>query len=497
MAIKISLTSSLKKSELLVFCVSKKQLRAKQSPDKKAVPSANWNKLREDLKREEFEPKDLSSRVFRSLSKSPTLLVMAIERPEKASELELQERAQKLGAKIGKTALAISAASVKVNAKALGLQTKSELLSFCQALFLSDYCFDRYKSKKGKRKQFSISLSGAAKNFTKTDVQKAEKLADAVAFSRDLVNTPAKDCNPEHLVRVSKKIAKEGKLSVRVYDRKKLKEIGANTILAVSQGSSQGAYLIRLVYKPRGKKKSGRILSLVGKGITFDSGGLSIKLGASMYDMKGDMAGAAAVLGAMKAISQLKPNFEVRAYVPCCENMINGSAVKPGDVIKTLSGKTVEILNTDAEGRLVLGDCLSYASDLKPDMIINAATLTGACLVALGSEVCAVLGSDKATKKVLDFAKKSDEYAWQLPIINEWRDEMKSPNADLQNIGKSRFAGTATAAAFLENFIAKDIEWAHLDIAGVASDQSHLPYCPAKGGSGVMIKTVHNLLING
>ncbi len=485
MPVKILIQSALKKTDLHVLGASKKQLRAKQSPDKKAVPSANWNKLREDLKREEFEPKDLSSRVFRSLSKSPTLLVMAIERPEKASELELQERAQKLGAKIGKTALAISAASVKVNAKALGLQTKSELLSFCQALFLSDYCFDRYKSKKGRRKQFSISLSGAAKNFTKTDVQKAEKLADAVAFSRDLVNTPAKDCNPEHLVRVSKKIAKEGKLSVRVYDRKKLKEIGANTILAVSQGSSQGAYLIRLVYKPRGKKKSGRILSLVGKGITFDSGGLSIKLGASMYDMKGDMAGAAAVLGAMKAISQLKPNFEVRAYVPCCENMINGSAVKPGDVIQTLSGKTVEILNTDAEGRLILADALALAKKEKSTEIIDLATLTGACVVSLGFDYAGAFTKDeKLCSRLQSAAERAGEKIWPMPLVEDYRAQLKSPVADLKNIG-GKWGGAITAGLFLSEFVG-DVPWLHLDIAGPALRESANDYLPANGtGFGV------------
>jgi leucyl aminopeptidase len=176
------------------------------------------------------------------------------------------------------------------------------------------------------------------------------------------------------------------------------------------------------------------------------------------------------------------------------DNAVNEHATVPDSIVTARNGKTVEILNTDAEGRLVLGDCLSYASDLKPDMIFNAATLTGACLVALGTQVCAVLGSDKACKVVTDSAKKSDEYAWQLPIIPEWREEMKSTFADLQNIGKTRFAGTATAAAFLENFITEGIEWAHLDVAGVASDQSHLPYCPAKGGSGMMIRTLTNIL---
>jgi leucyl aminopeptidase len=177
------------------------------------------------------------------------------------------------------------------------------------------------------------------------------------------------------------------------------------------------------------------------------------------------------------------------------DNAVNESATTPDSIVKGRNGKTVEILNTDAEGRLVLADCLDYACDQKPDFVIDAATLTGACLVALGSQVCAVLGNDeKFTKKLLSSAKASDEYMWELPLIDEWRDDMKSQVADLKNIGTPARAGTATAAAFLENFIQDGVKWAHLDIAGVCTDQKHLPYCPPKGGSGLIVRSLHHLL---
>jgi leucyl aminopeptidase len=217
-----------------------------------------------------------------------------------------------------------------------------------------------------------------------------------------------------------------------------------------------------------------------------------------MAGMKHDMAGSATVYGAFRAAVLEKSPFKISCIMVMTDNAVNEHATMPDAVVTARNGKTVEILNTDAEGRLVLGDALDYACDLNPHFIIDAATLTGACLVALGNQVCAILGNDqKWINEILDSAKSQDEYMWQLPIINEWRQDIKSKVADIKNIGTPMRAGTAIGAAFLEEFIKNDIKWAHLDIAGVADGQSHLPYCNPHGASGLIVRTLTNLLVNG
>ena len=268
--------------------------------------------------------------------------------------------------------------------------------------------------------------------------------------------------------------------------------------LSVNNGSAHDARLVHLSYTPKKATKNTKHYALVGKGLTFDTGGYSLKPGGSMMGMKFDMGGSATVYGAFRAAVMNDAPYKLTCILGMTDNMVNELATVPDSIVKARNGMTVEILNTDAEGRLVLGDCLDYACDQKPDYIIDAATLTGACLVALGSEVCAVLGNDdKFIKSIKDSAEATSEYMWQLPIIQEWRDDMKSHVADLKNIGTPMRAGTATAAAFLEYFIKNDISWAHLDIAGVCDSQAHLPYCPNKGGSGLIVRTLHHLLTNG
>ena len=214
-----------------------------------------------------------------------------------------------------------------------------------------------------------------------------------------------------------------------------------------------------------------------------------------MMRMKFDMGGSATVYGAFRAAVLNDAPYKITCILGMTDNAVNESATMPDSIVKGRNGMTVEILNTDAEGRLVLADCLDYACDQKPDYLIDAATLTGACLVALGNEVCAALGNDnKFMKQVLNSAKANDEYMWELPIIPEWRNDMKSKVADLKNIGTPARAGTATAAAFLENFVKGDVKWTHLDIAGVCTDQKHLPYCPPVGASGLVVRSLHHLL---
>ena len=267
--------------------------------------------------------------------------------------------------------------------------------------------------------------------------------------------------------------------------------------LSVNAGSAFAPRMAHLTYTPKKVTNKTKHIVLVGKGLTFDSGGYSLKPAGSMMNMKFDMAGSATVYGAFRAAVLLKADVKITCLLGMTDNMVNAHATTPDSIVTARNGMTVEILNTDAEGRLVLADCLSFASDLKPDAIIDSATLTGAVLVSLGSEVCGIMGNNqKLTDSLLKSAEKTNEYMWQLPIIQEFREDMKSPIADLKNMGGSRFGGSAKAAAFLENFVDKNIPWAHLDIAGIGDSQGHLPYCPKKGASGLIIRTLVHYLKN-
>ncbi len=371
-----------------------------------------------------------------------------------------------------------------------------------ESIQMTSYKFDQYKSKKkgSAFKDICIYVSDKkVKRSIDKITAKADNLASSVNFTRDLVNeAPNILHSEEYADRVEKdvKTALKGKgVKVKILGMSELKKENMNLFLAVNAGSAYDPRLVHLTYTPKKATKNTKHYCLVGKGLTFDTGGYSLKPGGSMMGMKFDMGGSATVYGAFRAAVLNNSPYKITCILGMTDNAVNESATFPDSIVKGRSGKTVEILNTDAEGRLVLADCLDYACDQKPDYIIDAATLTGACLVALGNEVCAVLGNDnKFTKSVLDAAKKQDEYMWELPIIDEWREDMKSHIADLKNIGTPARAGTATAAAFLENFIKNDIKWAHLDIAGVCDSQKHLPYCPTKGGSGLIVRSLHRLL---
>ncbi len=369
-----------------------------------------------------------------------------------------------------------------------------------EAIKLTSYNFDKYKTEKMTPTFSEICLyvnDAKVKKSLEKAIAENDNITDSMNFARDLGSEAPNILHSEEYAKRIEKDVKENLKGVKtkILGKPELKKEGMGMFLSVNSGSAHQPRLVHLTYTPKKVTKNTKHLALVGKGLTFDTGGYSLKPGASMVNMKYDMCGSATVYGAFRAAVLNGSPYKITCILGMTDNAVNEHATVPDSIVTARNGKTVEILNTDAEGRLVLGDCLSYASDLKPDMIFNAATLTGACLVALGTQVCAVLGSDKACKVVTDSAKKSDEYAWQLPIIPEWRESMKSKFADLQNISQGRFAGTATAACFLENFITEGIEWAHLDIAGVASDQSHLPYCPAKGGSGMMVRTLTNILM--
>lgn len=374
-----------------------------------------------------------------------------------------------------------------------------------ESLILTSYTFDTHKEKASKNsfKEFCLYIADKKiKRNADKHMAKSTNIAESVNIARDFVNeAPNILHSEEYAKRVEKDVKTNMKglgVKVKILGKSELKKEKMGLFLGVNAGSAYDPKLVHLTYTPKKVTKNTKHYALVGKGLTFDAGGYSIKPSASMVGMKFDMGGSSTVYGAFRAAVLNNSPYKITCVLGMTDNMINSKAQMPDAVVKSRRGKTVEILNTDAEGRLVLADCLDYVCDLKPDYVINAATLTGACLVALGSEVCAIMGNNASfTKSVLAAAKDQDEYMWELPIIDEWRQELKSNIADLRNIGTSRFAGTAVAGAFLEEFIKNDVKWAHLDIAGVCDSQKHLPYCPAKGGSGLMVRSLQKLLSSG
>jgi len=317
-------------------------------------------------------------------------------------------------------------------------------------------------------------------------------LAEATNLARDMVNEPANYMTPTHMAEMATKLAKTHGLEISVLEREQMQEMGMGALLGVTQGSRQPPKFIILQY--RGSSSGEINIALVGKGITFDSGGISIKPSQGMEEMKGDMAGGAAVMVAMGAIAQLKPNANVMALVPCAENLPDGNSIKPGDVLTAMDGKTIEIISTDAEGRLILADALSYARKQSVKSIVDVATLTGACRVALG-DVCtgAFTNNQELVDKVVAAGTEAGELVWQMPMYEDYKEQNKSDVADIKNVG-GRYGGAITAAQFLAEF-AGDTPWVHLDIVGTSlsdKERNHL----VKGATGVPVRTLVNLILS-
>ena len=332
-----------------------------------------------------------------------------------------------------------------------------------------EYVFDRFKSQKVEPralKKVTLLADKAGQADVERAVKHASAIATGMAFTRDLGNLPPNLCHPSFLAEQAKDLGKAHKaLKVEVLDEKKIKDLGMGAFYAVGQGSDQPPRLIVLNYQ--GGKKADKPFVLVGKGITFDTGGISLKPGAGMDEMKYDMCGAASVMGTLRAVLELQLPINLVCLLACAENMPSGGATRPGDIVTTMSGQTVEILNTDAEGRLVLCDTLTYAERFKPQAVIDVATLTGACIVALGSHTSGLMGNnDDLVGQLLDAGKRADDRAWQLPLFDEYQEQLDSPFADMANIGGPK-GGAITAGCFLSRF-AKAYHWAHLDIAGTA-----------------------------
>jgi len=360
---------------------------------------------------------------------------------------------------------------------------------------LAGYRFDRYRS--GDKSSYAgpsrLTVNGTRLKrdaASRKAVSEAGVACESVALVRDLVNEMSSVKTPSYLVKTARSITRGTGIRCEVWQGKRLQDEGMNGIIAVSAGSAEPGAFLRMTYKPSGKPRA--CVAIVGKGVTFDSGGLSLKPAKSMEWMKQDMSGAAVVLGVMKALPALAPQVEVRGYIAAAENMPGQGAQKPGDIITYRNGKTAEVLNTDAEGRLVLADALCVASEDKPDCIIDLATLTGACMVALGSSVAGVMGNDQAlVDELIAHGNQTGERMWQLPLVEDYRSDIKSSVADIKNIGAG-YGGTITAAMFLEAFV-DDVSWAHIDIAGPAFAEKPAPYAP-RGGTGFGVRALLSYL---
>ncbi|MGH7774916.1 MAG: leucyl aminopeptidase [Candidatus Binatia bacterium] len=363
-----------------------------------------------------------------------------------------------------------------------------------EGAMLASYQFNKYRSDhKPSSSLRAITLfrpglkgSAALDRFARL----ALDLTPGVFLARDLVNEPPTVTTARFLGEQAQRHCRGRGLSVEVWGKKRIQAMNLAGLLAVNRGSVEEPRFIIIHYKPAGKAK--KKISLIGKGITFDSGGLSLKTAKSMETMKLDMAGGAAIIGAMSRLPHLRPEIEVTGYIPTTDNVPSGSAQKPGDIIRYLNGKTVEVLNTDAEGRLILADGLALAAKEKPDCMINLATLTGACMVALGTEVAGIFGNHQSlVDNLIRCGREAGEKLWQLPLVKEYREEIKSNVADMKNIGGS-YGGAITAALILQEFVG-DIPWAHLDIAGPAFAEKEMLTCP-KGGTGFGVRTLLRFL---
>lgn len=348
---------------------------------------------------------------------------------------------------------------------------------------IADYTFDKYKSEK----QDKLDEITFAK-FSENDVDEGIIFGEAMKFTRNLANEPAQYATPSKLAEIAQNI--DG-IETKVFDKEDCKKMGMGAFLAVGQGSAQPPKFIHMKYTGKNPKKR---IAIIGKGICFDSGGLDLKPASSMLTMKDDMSGSACVLGVMSALSKLQPEIEVHGLIAACENMPSGTAYKPGDILTAKNGKTIEVDNTDAEGRLTLADALCYASELKVDEVIDIATLTGAVVVALGSFVTGIMGNDdELIKKIIKTAQESGEKYWQLPMYKEYFNSLKSDIADMKNTG-SRMGGASAAGVFLQEFV-DGPKWAHIDIAGTAYLEKPQKEFIA-GATGAGVRTLLNYIKN-
>jgi leucyl aminopeptidase len=373
--------------------------------------------------------------------------------------------------------------------------SKDIIESFVEGIILSSYSFEKFKTSKNNTiDKVSILIEGNTKEYQKK-INEISVICQSVNLGREISNLPPNECSPQYLAKIALDLKNQG-IKSKIISFDVMKDMGLNGIVSVGGGSINSPKLIVLNYE--GTKKEEKPILLVGKAVTFDSGGISIKPSDKMEEMKFDKCGGVNVIAIMKSLSSLKIKHNVIGIIPTVENMPSNSSYRPSDIIKMYNGKSVEVINTDAEGRLILADALSFGiKQYKPKLIIDMATLTGACIIALGNNIAGIIGNDeKLIKKILDISKVTDEKMWQLPLLEDHHEQIKSKNADIKNIG-GRAAGAITAAAFLSNFV-ENTPWAHLDIAGTAWNQEgslSKSYNPP-GATGFGIRTIIKFIMD-
>jgi leucyl aminopeptidase len=378
--------------------------------------------------------------------------------------------------------------------------TEESAQAIAEGVLTANFETDKYKTEKKNDKFVDTVLltgySDAERSAAEKGLARGRIIAESQNFARDLINEPSNKLTPKILAEKAEAMAKQAGLAVEILDEKKITELKMGALLSVSQGGPEPPRVMVVTYTPANPRPGAPVIGLIGKAVTFDTGGISIKPADGMEKMKYDMAGGATMLGVMRALAALKPNVKVICVVPATENMPGGTAQKPGDIQTAMSGKTIEVLNTDAEGRLILADAVHYAKQLGATHLVDAATLTGAIVVALASINVGVFGgADQAwTDKVLASAKAVGEKMWQMPMDDEYREFIKGTVADIQNIGSGKGGGSITGAWFIREF-AGDTPWVHLDIAGTAWNDDAKPWL-AKGPTGVALRTLVNLAMS-
>ena len=428
----------------------------------------NISGLKKHISNEEFsyisdllKTSDLKKNLlFFEINSKKTIFLVSIKKDLKTSDIE------SLGAKFHSYINYDKKNDYFVNSDTINSKIENFLGHFLHGLKLKSYEFNIYKSKKNKR-LISVNIIGSKNKISAQNQLRFKALEEGTFFARDLVSEPGNILHPDEYAKRLSSLKKIG-LKIKIYDDKKLKKLGMNALLGVGQGSIRGTYLVTMEWN--GLKNNTKPLAFIGKGVCFDTGGISLKPAKFMEDMTYDMAGSATVVGLMKNLALRKAKINAVGVVGLVENMPGGNAQRPGDIVKSYSGKTIEVLNTDAEGRLVLADALTFTEKkFKPKLMVDLATLTGAIIVSLGSEYAGLFSNnDKLSKQLLTAGEKVDEKLWRMPLHKNFDKLIDSKNADMQNINYVGGAGSTTAAQFLQRFILNKTPWAHLDIAGMA-----------------------------
>ncbi|MBU1713372.1 MAG: leucyl aminopeptidase [Proteobacteria bacterium] len=424
--------------------------------------------------------------------KTPRIIFLGLGKIKKIDSESLRAFCGKsvkkcIGKKLGEILIVVPSATKLDNEMQIIIE------SMMEGAFLGNHLFDKYKKDKKnsplKKVAFFVEPQ-ILKKFSGLP-SRVEIFCSGTILAREWVSIPSNDKIPEQLAKDMAASAGKESLKVKIFDEQKLKRLGFGAMLAVASGSSNNPRLLILEYAPKGAKKT---IAFVGKGITFDSGGINLKPSGSLEDMKMDMSGAAAVAATLISAAKIKPEARIIGAIPIVENMLSGDATRPGDIVTSYDGKTIEINNTDAEGRLILADAISYViKEYKPDILIDVATLTGACVVALGEKIAGLFSpDDELAEKIIQSAKKTGERCWRMPLPEDYREYLKSEFADISNMSSSKWGGAITATLFLSEFI-KDTRWAHIDIAGPAYTKKGTDYC-GPGGTGFGVRLLCDLI---